>query len=189
MASMDGGLRMQSRFFGGFFGALLRNWFGGESLFCNRFVNPDSQPHTVVLTQPLVGDIEVLELHGQSFGLQGGTYIAHTGNIKIGVRWAGFRSWLSGEGLFKLLVRGEGKVFFGGYGGISKRRVEGEFIVDTGHLLAYDHRLKLKLGLAGGLFGSMTSGEGLVMRLLGNGDIYMQSRSIDGLIRFLKPKA
>ena len=44
------------------------------------------------------------------------------------------------------------------------------------------------LALAGGLVGSMTSGEGLVNRLSGQGEIYLQSRSIDGLVRFLRTK-
>jgi uncharacterized protein (AIM24 family) len=44
----------------------------------------------------------------------------------------------------------------------------------------------MSIGLAGGLVGSVTSGEGLVNRLAGTGDIYLQSRSIDGLVRYLR---
>jgi uncharacterized protein (TIGR00266 family) len=188
MASMDGGLTMKTQFFGGFLGGLLKAFFGGESLFCNTFSNTTNQPRTVVLTQSSVGDIEVLELRGRTFGFEGGSYIAHIGNVKLGVRWAGFKSWFSGEGLFKLQASGDGTVFFGGYGGVSKRRIAGEFIVDSGHLLAYENSLKINIGLAGSLVGSVTSGEGFVMRLVGSGDIYMQSRSVDGLVKFLRPK-
>jgi uncharacterized protein (AIM24 family) len=46
----------------------------------------------------------------------------------------------------------------------------------------------MKVGLAGGLIGSVTSGEGLINRLSGQGEIYLQSRSIDGLVRYLRPK-
>ena len=35
--------------------------------------------------------------------------------------------------------------------------------------------------MAGGLFSSLFSGEGLVMRLRGPGRIYLQKRSIEGL--------
>jgi uncharacterized protein (TIGR00266 family) len=188
MVSMDGALTMKTSWFGGFFSAILKSWFGGESLFANTFINQTNQPRTLVLTQALVGDIEALALEGRTFGFEPGTYIAHVGNVKLGVRWAGFKSWFSGEGLFKLQATGDGIVFFGGYGGISKRRVSGEFVVDTGHLLAYESTLKINLGLAGGLLGSFTSGEGFVMKLVGRGDVYMQSRSIDGLVKFLRPK-
>lgn len=188
MASMDGGLTMKTQFFGGFFSALLKSFFGGESLFANTFTNNSDRRHAVVLTQSSIGDIEALELRGRTFGFESGCYIAHTGNVKLGIAWAGFQSWISGEGLFKLQASGDGTVFFGGYGGISKRRISGEFVVDTGHLLAYENSLKLNLGMAGGLVGSITSGEGLVMRLKGSGEIYMQSRSVDGLVNFLKSK-
>jgi uncharacterized protein (TIGR00266 family) len=106
----------------------------------------------------------------------------------MSVQWAGFSSWLAGEGLFKLKLSGSGQVFFGAYGGITQKRISGEFVVDSGHLVAYDPGIRMKIGLASGLLGSVTSGEGLVNRLSGQGEIYLQSRSIDGLVRYLRPK-
>ena len=115
-------------------------------------------------------------------------YIASSPQVKLGVRWAGFASWFTGEGLFKLKVNGHGKVFFGAYGGLSKQNIAGEFIVDNSHLVAYSPNIKMSIGLSGGLISSLTSGEGLVNRLKGNGVIYLQSRSIEGLVQFLRPK-
>ncbi|HEY9705717.1 MAG TPA: TIGR00266 family protein, partial [Allocoleopsis sp.] len=125
---------------------------------------------------------------GKELCLQPGGYIAHTPNVNIALAWAGFKSWFSGEGLFKLKLSGNGRVFFGAYGGISEKYVDGEFVVDTSHLVAYPPNMTINVGLAGGLFGSMTSGEGFVMRLKGQGTIYLQSRSIDGLVKYLTPK-
>jgi uncharacterized protein (AIM24 family) len=79
-------------------------------------------------------------------------------------------------------------VFFGAYGGITKKHIQGDFVVDSGHLVAYEPKLRMRLGMAGGLVGSTTSGEGLVSRLSGQGYIYLQSRSIDGLVRYLRSK-
>ena len=106
----------------------------------------------------------------------------------MGVRWAGFTSWLAKEGLFKLQLSGRGRVFFGAYGGLTKKRISGEFVVDNSHLVAYEPGIRMNIRLAGGLVGSLTSGEGLVNRLSGNGVIYLQSRSIDGLVGYLRPK-
>jgi len=47
---------------------------------------------------------------------------------------------------------------------------------------------QMNVGLAGGLLGSMTSGEGFINRLTGTGEIYLQSRSISGLVSYLQPK-
>ncbi len=189
MASMDGAMQMITAFSGGFFPALLKTFLGGESLFVNTFYNQSDRPLDLVLTQSTVGDIIRLELKaGESICLQPGAYIAHMGGVTMQVQWAGLKSWLSGEGLFKLKLQGPGLLFFGAYGGITERRVQGDLIVDTGHLVAYSPQLKMNIQLAGGLMGSITSGEGLVNRMTGQGKVYLQSRSIGGLVNFLRPR-
>jgi uncharacterized protein (TIGR00266 family) len=188
MTSMDGKLTMKTEFSGGFFAALLKKFFGGESLFVNTFSNQTQQSLTVVLTQSTIGDIMAADLQRSVLCFQPGAYISHTPGVKLGLRWAGFSSWLSGEGLFKLKASGRGTVFFGAYGGVTRKHIDGDFIVDTGHLVAYEPAIRMNVGLAGGLFGSMTSGEGLINRLTGRGTIYLQSRSIDGLARYLRTK-
>jgi uncharacterized protein (TIGR00266 family) len=141
MTSADGRIAMTTEFFGGVFSALLKKFFGGESLFVNCFSNPTSQPLTLVLTQSTIGDILDVDLRGKTLCFQPGAYICHTPGINLGVQWAGLKSWFSGEGLFKLKATGNGKVFFGAYGGLTKKRIQGEFIVDTGHLVAYEYWL------------------------------------------------
>ena len=188
MLSMAAPLSMNTQFSGGLIPGLLKKFFGGESLFVNEFRNSTQQPLELVLSQSMPGDLAFVELKGNSLCFQPGAYVAHTPGVNMGVQWAGFASWIAGEGLFRLKLSGKGLVFFGGYGGISQRRVNQEFIVDSGHLLAYEPGIKMNLRLAGGLFGSVTSGEGIVNKLTGQGKIYLQSRSTSGLVRFLRAK-
>jgi uncharacterized protein (TIGR00266 family) len=191
MTSMDARLSMETRFSGGLIQALLRSFFGGESMFVNFYKNKTQQPLTVTLTQSVIGDIDridLAQLPSHTICFQPGAYIAHTSGVKIGVRWAGFSSWLAGEGLFKLKCSGNGRVFFGGYGGLTQKQISGSFVVDNSHLVAYEPGIKMKIGLSGGLVGSLTSGEGLVNKLSGHGLIYLQSRSISGLVSYLRPK-
>ncbi len=188
MLSMAAALSMETQFSGGLIPGLLKKFFGGESLFVNEFRNRTQQPLELVLSQSLPGDLMVVELKGNSLCFQPGAYLAHTAGVQMSLQWAGFSSWLAGEGLFKLKVNGRGLVFFGGYGGISQRRVNQSFVVDSGHLLAYEPGIKMNLRLAGGLLGAVTSGEGVVNHLTGQGKIYMQSRSLSGLVRFLRSK-
>ncbi|MEA5520130.1 TIGR00266 family protein [Limnoraphis robusta] len=189
MVGMDGQISMKTSFSGGFFSGLIKKFLGGESLFVNTFTNKTNQPLQVVLSQSAIGDIVAVELHsGQQLCFQPGAYIASSKKVKLGVGWAGFASWFAREGLFKLKVTGPGLVFFGAYGGISQKQITQEFIVDNSHLVAYEPGIKMSVGLAGGLFGSLTSGEGFINKLRGNGVVYLQSRSINGLVRFLSPK-
>jgi len=188
MASMSADLDLAVRFNGGFFSGLCKKYLGDESLFINEFVNRTGGSRRVTLVQPTPGDLGRADLDGKSLCLQPGAYLASTPGVKLGLKWAGFASLIGGEGLFKLVVSGTGTVWYGTYGSLAEREVDGEFIVDTSHLVAYDPQLKLKVQLAGGLFGSFFGGEGLVTRVVGRGRIVIQTRSLDGLKNWLNPR-
>lgn len=181
MSSMSAALDMTAKLNGGFLGGLAKKFLGKESLFINYFTNPTNQRLSLHLTQPTPGDMEIRELNGESYCLQQGAYIASEPGVKLGLRWAGLGSFIGGEGLFKLVVSGRGKVVFGAYGGIIEKEINGEYIVDSGHLVAYGPEMKLKPQLAGGIFSSLFGGEGFVTRVEGKGKIYLQTRNIEGL--------
>jgi uncharacterized protein (TIGR00266 family) len=180
MASMSQSIRLKPRLFGGLWVALLRRILGRESLFINQIDCVDN-PGEIVLSPTTPGDVQCIELHGNAMFLQPGSFIACGRAVKLSVSWAGFSSLFSGEGLFRLKVSGFGHVWFGAYGQIWVHDVQGEYVVDSGHLLAYEPTVTLRLGLSGAIFSSMFGGEGLVARLQGQGRIYLQSRHIDGL--------
>lgn len=180
MASMTANVEMSTMWNGGFGSAILRRAFGRESLFVNRFTA--TSPAQLVLTQMFPGDIECIELRGNTLYLQPGAFVACESTVDLGLGWAGISSFIGREGLFRLRVSGQGRVWFGAYGGIFAREIEHEYIVDTGHLVAYEPTIALKMGLAGGVLSSIFGGEGLITRVHGTGRIYMQSRSIDGLV-------
>jgi len=188
MTSMAADLDMEAKLNGGFFSALLKKFLGGESLFINVFTNNTRDRKRLTLTQATPGDLRQVELKDASICLQPGAYLCSTPGLKLGVKWAGLGSFLGREGLFKLLVSGTGTLWYGAYGGLVEKQVEGEYLVDTGHLVAYQPHMKLKPQLAGGIFSSFFGGEGLVTRVEGYGTITLQSRSIGGLAGWLNPK-
>lgn len=188
MASMSADLDMRAQFNGGLFSGLCKKFLGGESLFVNEFKNNTDGPRRVTLVQPTPGDMGVIELNGNSLCLQPGAYIASTPGVKLGLKWAGFASLIGREGLFKLVVSGTGTVWYGAYGALIEKPVDGEFIVDTSHLVTYEPQLKLKVQLAGGIFSSFFGGEGLVTRINGKGNIVIQTRSLEGLKSWLNPR-
>jgi uncharacterized protein (TIGR00266 family) len=179
MASMSSSISLRTRWSGGFFSAILRRLFGGESLFMNEYSTASSGE--LVLTQPTPGDIECIELKGQELYLQAGAFIGCEPTVQMGLGFAGLASLFAREGLFRLKVGGQGKLWFGAYGGIIVKDIQDEYIVDSGHLIAYEPSISLNIGLAGGLFSSLFSGEGLVLKLRGPGRVYLQSRSIEAL--------
>ncbi|NPU93561.1 MAG: TIGR00266 family protein [Gammaproteobacteria bacterium] len=188
MSSMDASLELRSRFNGGFFVALLRKFLGGETLFINDFSNPTEQPRRLTLVQPTPGDVRCIELNGNTLYMQPGAFLACTPGVKVGVVFAGFISWLAREGLFRIAVSGNGKVWYGAFGALLEKEIDGEYIVDTSHLVSYEPGIKLKLQLAGGIFSSLFGGEGLVTRVVGKGKIVIQTRSISGITGWINPR-
>lgn len=185
MASMGAGIDMKAKLNGGFFPGLLRKFLGSESLFINEFVNKSNESQQLVVTQPTPGDVRILELNNQTLYLQPGAWICSDPGVNLSLKWAGFNSFIGGEGLFRLQVAGTGKVVIGAYGGLVDKTVNGELIVDTDHLVAYPPGISIQTQLSGNLISSFTSGEGLVMRLKGKGEIILQTRSMSGLRRWL----
>lgn len=185
MSGMDTAVQMDVKLNGGLIGGLIRKYLGGESLFINHFSNPTSSPLRLTLVQSTPGDIVEKQLNNESFCLQPGSYVASTPGINLSLKWAGIFSFIGGEGLFKLVVSGTGTVLIGSYGGIVEKEIEGEYLVDTSHLVAYEPQMKLKTQLSGGIFSSFFSGEGFVTRISGSGKILIQTRSISGLQSWL----
>lgn len=179
MASMSATIRMTTRWSGGMLKGIAKRVFGGESMFVNVFTA--DAPGELILTQPFPGDIECIDLKGTTMFLQPGAFIACDPGVKLGLGWAGIKMGIAREGLFRLKVSGEGRVWFGAYGGIFIREISDEYIVDSGHLVAYEPSIGIRIGMAGSVLTSLLSGEGLVTRVTGPGRIYMQSRSFSGL--------
>ena len=189
MSTMAAELDLKARFNGGLLSAICKKVFGGESWFVSEYSNKTEKPLHLTLTQSTPGDIKVLDLsEDKGICLQPGAYICSTSNILLKTRWAGFASGIAREGFFKLFAKGSGQLWFGAYGGIVEKKIDGEYIVDTAHLVAYEPQMKLKLQMAGGIFSSIFGGEGLVTRVEGVGRIWIQTRSLSGLAGWLNPR-
>jgi uncharacterized protein (TIGR00266 family) len=188
MSSMDARLDLAAHFNGGFLKGLLRKYLGGESLFISHFSNPTSTACRLTLVQPTPGEIRCRELHNEIYYLQPGAFLACEPGVNIGLQFAGFTSWIAREGLFRIALSGQGKIWFGAYGALLEKDIDGEYIVDTSHLVAYEPSLRLHLQLAGGIFSSIFGGEGLVTRISGKGKIIIQTRSLSSLANWLNPK-
>lgn len=182
MVTMSSGVTvsttMNHRAGGGFVGALKRGVLGGESFFQNSFtaVAPNAE---VGLAPKLCGSMVVHELTGQrDLFIQGSSYVAAPDSVTLDTKWQGFRGFFSGETLFFLRAGGHGPVLLNAFGAIERFELDGEHIVDTGHLVAFTEGVEYSIDKAGsGWIGSFLSGEGLVLRMRGRGTVYLQSRN------------
>ena len=188
MVSMSANIELQSELKGGLFGAIKRA-AGGESAFISTFTARGG-PGEVTLAPGAPGDIAAIELTGQSFFVQSSSYLAGDATLTIDTKWGGAKSFFAGEGLFVLLVQGQGLLLVSSYGAIHRKKLQaGErYVVDTGHLVAWEGTTQYSLRkAASGFFRSMMSGEGIVAEFTGPGELLIQTRNLAALAGLLKP--
>ncbi len=175
------------RTFLAFFVALARKIFGGETVFINTFSG--DQGGEVVLAPSLSGQIMHRPLSNNDVPIlvQAGSYLASTEQVDTKLRWAGLRGFLSGEGIVFLECGGQGDLFLNAYGGVHELQVDGTYVVDTGHLVAFDSTLDFEIRTPGGWKSLFLSGEGLVCEFRGRGCLWIQSRNVGGLVGWITP--
>lgn len=166
----------------------IKRMLSGESFFLNHYTAP-AQGGEIFLAPTLHGDIEEFELNGNAIIVQAGSYLASQGSINADYNWQGLKSVFSGEGLFWLNVNGYGKVLINAYGHMYKVEVDGEYIVDTGHIVAFDSSLSFSISKAGqSWMSSFLGGEGFVCRFKGKGMLWCQSHNPNSFGATLGPK-
>jgi uncharacterized protein (TIGR00266 family) len=188
MVSMSANIELQSQMKGGLFGAIKRA-AGGESAFVSTFTARGG-PGEVTFAPGAPGDIAAIELGGQSFFVQSSSYLAGDASLTVDTKWGGAKSFFSGEGLFVLLVQGQGLLLVSSFGAIHRKRLSAgeKYVVDTGHLVAWESTTQYTLRkAAAGFFRSIVSGEGIVAEFSGPGEILIQTRNLAALAGLLKP--
>jgi uncharacterized protein (TIGR00266 family) len=188
MVGMSANVELISQMKGGLFGALKRAVVG-ESMFVSTFV-AHGGPGEVLLAPPAPGDVVMLDLQNQSLFVQGSSFLASATTISIDTKFGGAKSFFSSEGLFLIAASGSGLLLLSSFGAIRKKtlRPGEQYIVDTGHIVAWDSTVHYTVEKAArGFFRSMTSGEGLVSRYTGPGDIYIQTRNLEAFASVIKP--
>lgn len=177
MVGMSTNVQMQTS--SGGVAAGLKRLFGGESFFRNTFTAQNG-PGEVLLGQTLCGDMVALDMTPEGYFVQSASFIASSASVSVDTKVGGFRSFFAGEGVFvlKATASGPGQLLVGAFGGIQELRCDGNIVIDTGHLVAWDATLQYKVGKsAEGWLDSMLSGEGLVCHFSGQGRIWIQTRN------------
>ena len=161
---------------GGIMGGLKR-MVAGESLFLSVFRSP-TNGNTIWLAPRLIGDLLIYEMKGQDLVVQATSYLACSSQVDLDVGFQGFKSLFSGESIFWLTFSGRGVALLASFGAIYEVEVDGEYVVDTGHIVAFEKSLDFSISKAtSGLMSFFLSGEGFVCRFKGKGKVYCQTHN------------
>ena len=188
MMAMAADTQIEAKIEGGLMKGLKRSVLGGESLFITT-ATASANGGWIDLAPSLPGDITVVSITPQTpLLIQKGSFLCAEQGVEIDTKWGGFKNMFGGEGAFLLRASGQGEVVLSTYGALDRFTLEPnqQVIVDTNHMVAFSETVTMELrkAAASGMQ-SMKSGEGLVFVFTGPGELMMQSRNPDDIVRYI----
>lgn len=184
MAWMTDTVRLSTSARGGVFRSLRRAALAGESFFQNVF--EAEAPGGVICFAPgQPGDIVAVDVGEGDLMLEDGAFLASERGVAIDSSWQGLRGFFN-EGLFILRATGNGTLFFNAYGDIQEIEVDGSYVVDNGHAVAWDATLDCHVTRSRSVRAFMFSDQ-LLMAFSGRGRLWVQSRSPQALADWVHP--
>lgn len=189
MVSMTPNVGVQTAARGGLLGGLKRAVLGGESFFINTFTCSAGQGE-LTLAPGLPGDMMQIPLAGGTMMVHSGSFVASSATVATDTAWAGAKGFFSKQGFFLLKCEGTGDLFVSSYGAIHMVQLAAgqTYIVDTGHVVAFEATMSYKVRPIGGLKQTLFSGEGLVSEFAGPGRLYLQTRSFEAFMGLIVPR-
>lgn len=173
-----------------------KRMLAGESLAFCHFTTHGGDG-LLALAGVLPGEMRVLELDGQTtWFAEKDAFVAAEAGVNFDIAFSGLRQGLAGgEGFVLEKFTGRGSLIIAGAGNfvdINPADYGGRLKVDTGCVVAWDHRISYGIERVGslnraGVMNAMFGGEGMTLATLGgNGSVILQSMTIDGLAKALR---
>ncbi|MBH25834.1 MAG: TIGR00266 family protein [Myxococcales bacterium] len=195
MVGQDSAVQMETNMRGGLGSALKRKMLGGESLFQNTFT-ASGPGERLQIAPPTEGDIMHVKLDASTgpMMVQSSGYLASTPGVNLDTKWGGAKGFFSGAGMFLIKAEGQGDLWISSYGAIHRVDVgypntpgANGYTVDTGHILAFSAGVDYTVTKVGGLKSLLASGEGLVAKFHGQGQVYLMTRNPGAMAAFIFP--
>ncbi|CCC08870.1 unnamed protein product [Sordaria macrospora k-hell] len=146
-------------------------------------------PGELLLGPAMLGDITSLRLDGsQTWSVSHDGYLASTQHVIKDYKRQGLgKAMFSGEGLWVYKISGTGLLWLTSFGAIIRKDLtDGEkYIVDNGHLVAWNTKYILERVASGGMLSGFASGEGLVCKFTGPGTVFIQTRNATAFSAFM----
>ena len=161
----------------------IKRAIGGESMFLNTYT-AGAQGGSIGIAPGDPGMIVKYPLNGDLY-LQKGAFLCCQECVQTDLKFQGLRGFFN-VGLLSLRLTGQGDVFFGAYGDVEEIDVDGDIIVDNGHVVAWEPSLQYELSYRRGVRNFLFA-EGMMLRFFGTGKIFVQSRNPLAMADFMYP--
>ena len=199
MVMMEAPLDLTGSMQGGLVRAAMRRLANGESFFQQR-IEAKRGDGDCLLAPNMPGGMQVLDVGARQYRMSDGAYVAATERIEVNARMQSLGNALFGGtgGFFIAETQGDGQVVVGGFGSLFALDVAPgkDIVIDNGHVVAWDSTLRYEIaastsqsqGLLRNLTNSVTSGEGVVLRFSGQGQVIVCSHNRQSFLAWLAEK-
>ncbi|KAL8966661.1 MAG: hypothetical protein Q9197_005864 [Variospora fuerteventurae] len=155
----------------------IKKYIAGGEMATSAYTGPGE----LLMAPSFLGDITTLRLTGnEQWSVGKDAFMACTQGVVREYKNQGFsKAIFSGEGLFVYKISGMGIMWISSFGAIVRKDLqEGEkYIIDNGHLIAWNCKYVMERVASGGIISGISSGEGLVCKFTGPGTVFLQSRN------------
>ncbi|MCJ1468010.1 hypothetical protein MMC07_006636 [Pseudocyphellaria aurata] len=155
----------------------MKKLIAGGELTASTYTGPGE----ILFAPSFLGDLTTLRLNGNdTWNVGKDAFIACTQGVVKEYKNQGLsKAMFSGEGLFVYKISGSGIMWIASFGAILRKDLQPDekYIIDNGHLVAWNCKYVLERAASGGIISGKTSGEGLVCKFTGPGTVFMQTRN------------
>ncbi|MEM2114480.1 MAG: TIGR00266 family protein [Candidatus Caldarchaeum sp.] len=180
MTYMTPNIRVQTRIReSNFIKALGLTLLGGQSFFVNEYTAIEKSGRMGLVSAPL-GDIAQLRVTPENgYIIQRSAYVASSPTVDLDIKWQGFTRGIFGQGLFMIRCSGSGDLFINTFGALEKFTLSPgeELVVDNFHLAAFSTTCQYDVTKFDNLKSTLLGGEGLVVRVRGPGEVFVQTKN------------
>lgn len=184
MVWMSDNLKVTTSARGGVISGFKRAALSGESFFQNTY-EAEGGPGVLGLAPGQPGDIVSYDMQDSELLLEKNAYLASSPGVVCDANFQGLKG-LFNEGLFALTVKGTGNLFFTAYGDIEEIKVDGSYIVDNGHAVAWEPSLQYRITRARKIRSFLFSDQ-LMLNFSGQGKVWVQSRNPRSMANWIYP--
>lgn len=166
----------------------VKRMVAGENFFLNEFT-AQSGMQTLIVGPGLCGDIVHHRLSSGALIVQGSSWLGSGPGVTIDASFQGLgKALFSGQSVFWIKCTGQGDLLLNSFGAIYEVDVDGTYIVDSGHIVAFEDTLQFTVSKLGDSWlNTFLSGEGLVCHFSGRGRLWCQSHNPPSFGRELGP--
>ena len=97
MVAMSPDVRVETHMKGGILKSLARSVLGGESLFMNTY-EAGADGGEIELAPTLPGDVFTMDISGESYLVQSGSFLASSEGIETDTKWGGAKHFSAARG-------------------------------------------------------------------------------------------